>query len=177
MLAVSPLVCRFHPLFASAVVDARVVFRSPSASFTVVKFFSPTFNDGFTTPVAGSKALSPPKAAAVLLPTANSYGTQIYADTLGVATVISSDGRVLVNGPQWDNWGPSSSIGFVARQIDWMLSCKADVDGDGDLTVFDFLEFQNLFDRRDVRADVFYDGRFDVFDFLEFFNQFDSGCR
>ncbi|MFI4915924.1 MAG: GC-type dockerin domain-anchored protein, partial [Phycisphaerales bacterium JB060] len=90
------------------------------------------------------------------------------------STVISSDGMVMVNGQQWDNW-PGAS-GFVREQIRWLLSCKADLDGDGELTIFDFLEFQRLFDARDVRADVFYDGKFDVFDFLAFFNQFDAGC-
>jgi len=55
-------------------------------------------------------------------------------------------------------------------------SCPADLDGDGELTLFDFLEFQNLFDAMDPRADFDGDGEFTLFDFLEFQNQFDAGC-
>ena len=55
-------------------------------------------------------------------------------------------------------------------------SCPADLDGDGVLTVFDFLEFQNLFAAGDLRADFDGDGSLTLFDFLEFQNQFDMGC-
>ncbi|OAB62508.1 hypothetical protein AY599_28540 [Leptolyngbya valderiana BDU 20041] len=118
----------------------------------------------------------PPDYGDALVPSEDSYFTQWYADTRLPATVISMNGNVLVNGPQWDNWAPGDTSAFVARQIAWMLSCKADLDGDGELTVFDFLEFQTLFDAGDVRADVLYDGRHDIFDFLAFFNLFESGC-
>ena len=55
-------------------------------------------------------------------------------------------------------------------------SCDADLDGDGSLTVFDFLEFQNLFDAGDLLADFNGDGSLDLFDFLAFQNAFDAGC-
>ncbi len=55
-------------------------------------------------------------------------------------------------------------------------SCRADLDGDGELTLFDFLEFQNLFDSGDLRADFDGDGDLTLFDFLEFQNEFDAGC-
>ncbi len=54
--------------------------------------------------------------------------------------------------------------------------CRADLDGDGELTLFDFLEFQNLFDAGDLTADFDDDGRLTLFDFLEFQNEFDAGC-
>ncbi|NRA57586.1 MAG: VCBS repeat-containing protein, partial [Phycisphaerales bacterium] len=54
--------------------------------------------------------------------------------------------------------------------------CAADLDGDGDLTIFDFLEFQNLFDAEDPIADFDGDGTLTIFDFLEFQNAFDAGC-
>ena len=54
--------------------------------------------------------------------------------------------------------------------------CPADLDGDGVLSVFDFLEFQNLFAAGDLRADFDGDGTLTLFDFLEFQNQFDMGC-
>ncbi|OAB61108.1 hypothetical protein AY599_14225 [Leptolyngbya valderiana BDU 20041] len=55
-------------------------------------------------------------------------------------------------------------------------TCRADLDGDGELTVFDFLEFQNLFDAGDLAADFDGDGELTIFDFLEFQNDFTQGC-
>ncbi|UYV12693.1 MAG: FG-GAP-like repeat-containing protein [Phycisphaera sp.] len=54
--------------------------------------------------------------------------------------------------------------------------CPADLDGDGDLTIFDFLAFQNLFDAGDVAADFDGDGVLTIFDFLVFQNLFQDGC-
>ena len=56
------------------------------------------------------------------------------------------------------------------------LACEADLDGDGVLTLFDFLEFQNLFDAGDPAADFDGDGSLTLFDFLAFQNEFDMGC-
>ncbi|MGD1915022.1 MAG: choice-of-anchor B family protein [Phycisphaerales bacterium] len=55
-------------------------------------------------------------------------------------------------------------------------SCRADITGDGLLDIFDFLEFQNLFDSGDLRADFDGDGRLTLFDFLAFQTAFDIGC-
>ncbi|MEQ8318196.1 MAG: GC-type dockerin domain-anchored protein [Phycisphaerales bacterium] len=54
--------------------------------------------------------------------------------------------------------------------------CRADLDGDGVLTIFDFLAFQNLFDAGDLAADFDGDGELTIFDFLAFQNAFDAGC-
>ncbi|MGD1914592.1 MAG: GC-type dockerin domain-anchored protein, partial [Phycisphaerales bacterium] len=54
--------------------------------------------------------------------------------------------------------------------------CRADLDGDGSLTRFDFLAFQNLFDSGDLAADFDGDGELTIFDFLEFQNEFVAGC-
>jgi hypothetical protein len=54
--------------------------------------------------------------------------------------------------------------------------CRADLDGDGELTLFDFLAFQNLFDAGDPIADFDGDGELTIFDFLAFQNAFDAGC-
>jgi hypothetical protein len=56
------------------------------------------------------------------------------------------------------------------------IICAADLDGDAQLTIFDFLAFQNLFDAGDLLADFDGDGELTIFDFLEFQNQFDAGC-
>lgn len=56
-------------------------------------------------------------------------------------------------------------------------ACRADLDRDGELTIFDFLAFQNLFDLMNPRADFDGDGEFTIFDFLAFQNAFDAGCE
>ncbi|MEQ8844000.1 MAG: GC-type dockerin domain-anchored protein [Phycisphaerales bacterium] len=56
------------------------------------------------------------------------------------------------------------------------LPCLVDLDGDGALTIFDFLAFQNLFDAGDAIADFDGDGELTIFDFLAFQNAFDAGC-
>ena len=54
--------------------------------------------------------------------------------------------------------------------------CRADFDGDGALTLFDFLAFQSAFDAGDLRADFDGDGALTLFDFLAFQSAFDAGC-
>jgi len=58
-----------------------------------------------------------------------------------------------------------------------MTACAADFDGDGELTIFDFLAFQNAFDAGDPLADFDGDGELTIFDFLAFQNAFDAGCE
>lgn len=55
-------------------------------------------------------------------------------------------------------------------------ACRADIDMDGVLTIFDFLGFQNRFDGGEVAADIDMDGSLTIFDFLAFQNLFDMGC-
>ncbi|GIW74509.1 MAG: hypothetical protein KatS3mg103_1031 [Phycisphaerales bacterium] len=55
-------------------------------------------------------------------------------------------------------------------------SCPPDLDGDGELTIFDFLQFQNLFAAGDMRADFDGDGELTLFDFLAYQNAFAAGC-
>jgi hypothetical protein len=55
--------------------------------------------------------------------------------------------------------------------------CRVDCDGDGALTIFDFLCFQNAFDSGDPYADFDGDGVLTIFDFLAFQNEFDAGCE
>ncbi len=69
----------------------------------------------------------------------------------------------------------SAQVLYNARTV-VIVMCQADLDGDGDLTIFDFLAFQNLFDLMDSRADFDGDGEFTIFDFLAFQNAFDAGC-
>ncbi|MEQ9095041.1 MAG: immunoglobulin domain-containing protein [Phycisphaerales bacterium] len=72
-----------------------------------------------------------------------------------------------------DACGPFPSQSSVLIVDD---TCRADFDGDGELTLFDFLAFSNAFDAGDPRADFDGDGSLTLFDFLTFSNEFDAGC-
>jgi hypothetical protein len=54
--------------------------------------------------------------------------------------------------------------------------CEADMDGDGALTLFDFLAYGVLYDLGSPLADFDGDGALTIFDFLAFQNAFDAGC-
>ncbi|MFI4881614.1 MAG: FG-GAP-like repeat-containing protein [Phycisphaerales bacterium JB064] len=75
-----------------------------------------------------------------------------------------------------------STHGLDEAGTSWMLSlkscsrCLADVDGDGELTLFDYLAFQILFDLGSPLVDFDGDGVLTLFDFLAFQNAFDAGC-
>ena len=59
----------------------------------------------------------------------------------------------------------------------FIAGCRADLDGDGALTLFDFLVFQDEFDTgRTLIADWDRDGELTVFDFLGYLNDFVAGC-
>lgn len=55
-------------------------------------------------------------------------------------------------------------------------TCRADIDGDGALTVYDFLAFQGLFQAGDARADFDGDGSLTLMDFVSFQAAFAAGC-
>lgn len=55
--------------------------------------------------------------------------------------------------------------------------CCADLDYDGQLTIFDFLAFQALFNDQHPFADFDRDGEFTLFDFLAYQSVFEDGCR
>ncbi|GIW74444.1 MAG: hypothetical protein KatS3mg103_0966 [Phycisphaerales bacterium] len=83
--------------------------------------------------------------------------------------VLTIDGATSTSGNiRTDNWAITGDGGSTP--------CRADIDGDGALTLFDFLQFQNLFDAGDLRADFDGDGVLTLFDFLTFQNEFDAGC-
>ena len=64
----------------------------------------------------------------------------------------------------------------IVRRTGCTDTCYADFDGDGTLTIFDFLAYQNAFDAADPTADCDEDGALTIFDFLCFQNAFDAGC-
>ena len=145
----------------------------PPEGFIPVERRHPAFRNGFLQ--VGDELFGPDYGDS-LVPSQGSIVLASFADSADPAIVLAHNGRVIVNGQEWDNWG---SISVAGDQIQWLLGCPADLDGDGELTVFDFVEFQNRFDSGGGAgfADFSYDGRLDVFDFLEFFNLFEAGCR
>ncbi|MFG0284525.1 MAG: right-handed parallel beta-helix repeat-containing protein [Phycisphaerales bacterium JB039] len=72
--------------------------------------------------------------------------------------------------------GAAPIVDMGALEFHPDVACRVDLDGDGALTIFDFLEFQNLFAVGDLRADFTGDGVLDFFDFLAFQNEFAAGC-
>jgi len=83
-------------------------------------------------------------------------------------------------GPALYAGGQFTSAGGVAASniAKWACEgCYPDCDGDGELTFFDFLCFQNLFAAMDPAADCDGDGAFTFFDFLCFQNAFAAGCE
>jgi len=61
-------------------------------------------------------------------------------------------------------------------QVYGQASCGADCDGDGSLTIFDYLCFQNAFNAGDPDADCDGDGEVTAADFACFQSRFMSGC-
>jgi trimeric autotransporter adhesin len=68
------------------------------------------------------------------------------------------------------------SAGYISRYGFDEVPCYADLNGDGSLSLFDFLAFINLFNDGDPDADCDADGTFTLFDFLCFVNLFNGGC-
>jgi hypothetical protein len=79
--------------------------------------------------------------------------------------------RIEISAPQ-ENW----IFGIDNICFD-LVACRVDLDGDGELNIFDFLSFQNAFDLGDSTADFDGDGSLTIFDFLAFQNEFDAGCE
>ncbi|GIW74578.1 MAG: hypothetical protein KatS3mg103_1100 [Phycisphaerales bacterium] len=109
-------------------------------------------------------------------------------------TLVSADG-LMETGSTWARDVSFTGLDNVDRiEIDsfastWLFGidnlefvqgaepCYADLDGDGLLTIFDFLAFQSLFDAGDPLADCDQDGSLTLFDFLCFQTAFDRGCE
>ncbi|MFI4916316.1 MAG: GC-type dockerin domain-anchored protein, partial [Phycisphaerales bacterium JB060] len=111
------------------------------------------------------------------------------AEVVGTFDSTSGDGAIIVangdatlfNGFDYDSMTDGEIRDLLAAQLGWLGTgggdCYADFDGDGSLTLFDFLAFQNAFDSGDLAADCDEDGILTLFDFLCFQNAFDAGCE
>jgi hypothetical protein len=106
-------------------------------------------------------------------------------DDGGFGIAISADGNPLLT-------GRTNSIDFAGKnnmfhggeswgdafllELGVAATCYPDLDGNGVLDLFDFLEFVNMFNAADPVADCDHSGVLDLFDFLCFVNGFDAGC-
>lgn len=69
----------------------------------------------------------------------------------------------------------AAALGYTATfELTVVLDDDADLNGDGVLDLFDFLEFTNLFNAGDPLADYTDDCTLDLFDFLAFVNAFNK---
>ena len=94
--------------------------------------------------------------------TATSAVGQFGFDCVGIGDV-TGDGIA--------DFAVAAAVGDTVYVIEG--NCSADLDGDGEATIFDFLAFQNAFDAGDPIADFDGDGDLTIFDFLAFQNAFD----
>ncbi len=70
----------------------------------------------------------------------------------------------------------SPILGYAPRlELTVIAVDDADLNGDGELTIFDFLAFQNAFDAGEPLDDFDGNSTLDIFDFLAFQNAFDAG--
>jgi hypothetical protein len=92
-------------------------------------------------------------------------------DTGGAVADIDGDGKLDLVAAARDRF----RLGILYNQTP-CEACRVDLDGDGALTIFDFLAFQNAFDAGEPRADFDGDGELTLFDFLAFLNEFQDGC-
>ncbi|UYV12327.1 MAG: hypothetical protein NCW75_13630 [Phycisphaera sp.] len=104
-------------------------------------------------------------------------GTGIgYSGIEGITLTEGVSYFVVHTGYENDDDGPYqaqiSGVGGVR-----FFRCFADMNGDSQLDIFDFLAFQNLFAAGDIEADCDEDGELTLFDFLCFQNAFDVGCE
>ena len=104
-------------------------------------------------------------------------GTGIGYSGLEDLRLTASTTYIIVHtGYENDDEGPYQFQGFGDGQMR-LFNCYADMNGDSQLNIFDFLEFQNRFDAGDPDADCDEDGSLTIFDFLCFQNAFDVGCE
>jgi hypothetical protein len=89
---------------------------------------------------------------------------------------VATDGASVIVGAPNEPVGAGSSPGAAHIFDLGCLLCRADLDGDGELTFLDFLAFQTLFGAGDMTADFDGDGALTFFDFLAFQNEFMAGC-
>lgn len=138
-----------------AIVSVDIDAMFPTDKSLILEISAPSLYDVATGPIGD-----------VFIPGSNGFG--MTAETY-ISSIPCGYFEPEVVSPFGWPWGMVVTV--IGETI-----CHADLDEDGELTIFDFLLFQNLFDAGDPRADFDGDGALTVFDFLEFQNRFDLGC-
>ena len=111
---------------------------------------------------------------------AGSVGLANINDTGDPVWMLGNDGNTIAVSviDEWDD--PIEAVdlweNLMKALLDGATGCYADCDGDGQLTIFDFLCFQNAFASGEPYADCDGDGSLTIFDFLCFQNAFARGC-
>ena len=162
----------FYPFFDPSSGDPQLDLGSPNPILAYLFF---EIEDGTIDrydqdggPGGAGEALDLIDALATDIET-DDFLTFVYVDDLDPAVAATYRGQTEFEGRE----GPKL---FITVDGDGGSGCRADLDGDGSLTLFDFLQFQNLFDAGDIAADFDGDGSLTLFDFLAFQNEFDAGC-
>ena len=103
--------------------------------------------------------------------------------TLEIETDEQGEADFDIEIPQGTPLGPTlltigvgdQTIALTADEVVKIVDCPADLDGDGQLTINDFLAFQNLWQAGKEPADYDGDSELTVFDFLAYQNAFEQG--
>ncbi len=140
------------------------------SSWDTIELFGPT--DGYTFQ-SGTSMATPHVAGVVgLMLSVNPGLTRTEVQDILQTTSVD------LGSPGFDPiYGYGRVDAFEAVLAAGGAGCRVDLDGDGSLTLFDFLAFQNAFDAGDLLADFDGDGSLTLFDFLQFQNEFDAGCE
>lgn len=78
-------------------------------------------------------------------------------------------------GLQFTNWTPSNTVVTTGQNI-LCRQCPADINGDGVIDFFDYLDFVSAFSSGMPVADFNGDTTIDFFDYLDFVAAFSAGC-
>lgn len=71
---------------------------------------------------------------------------------------------------------PSGTVYDTLRELGDLTTCEADLNGDGQLNILDFVTFQTAFVAQDPLADCDQSGTFNVLDFICYQLKFVAGC-
>jgi len=133
----------------------------------------------------GTQAQASQPALLEVLEPAGPESSVVILDAHGM---VSSAQSTYVSSPNSD--GPRQSVAIEGATLhalrhDWTYDalaheaigpCPGDFDGDGQLTILDFVAFQNAFTSGDPAADCDGSGALNILDFVCYQNLFQAGC-
>jgi len=107
-------------------------------------------------------------------PNGNIFSPSLVTDTDGCQPGLNPIFALPGGWKDLCSFGASGDL--VIRLVVEPVGCSADVNDDGELNIFDFIAFQQLFTSNDPAADCDNDGTLTVFDFICFQDVFIEGC-